>query len=92
MVTRALVRALRLLLVASALLAPLSCEGEGQREEASGGGETHFLKRCDPSADACGIELACLCGVCSRMCTAQNSCVDPWRLPSAWTNAAAAAT
>lgn len=74
MVTRALVRALRLLLVVSALIAPLSCESEGQREEASGGGETHFLKRCDPSADACGTELACLCGVCSRMCTAQNSC------------------
>ena len=74
MVTRALVRALRLVLVASALLVPLSCESEGQREEASGGGETHFLKRCDPSADACGTELACLCGVCSRMCTVQNSC------------------
>lgn len=74
MVTRALVRAIRFLLLASALLAPLSCESDGGREEASGGGETHFLKRCDPSADACGTELACLCGVCSRSCNVQNSC------------------
>lgn len=76
MVTRALLRAVRFLLVASALLAPLSCESGGEREEASGGGETHFLKRCDPSADACGTELACLCGVCSRACSIQNSCGD----------------
>jgi len=72
--TRPLVRAARFLLFASALLAPLSCEGDAPREEASGGGETHFLKRCDPSADACGTELACLCGVCSKPCGAGTSC------------------
>lgn len=76
MATRALSRAIRLFLVTFALLAPLSCEGDGTREEASGGGETHFLKRCDPSAAACGTELACLCGVCSRPCTPQNSCSE----------------
>jgi hypothetical protein len=75
-VSRALVGAIRFLLVASALLAPLSCESSGELEEASGGGETHFLKRCDPSAAACGTEFACLCGVCSRACSAQTTCGD----------------
>lgn len=38
------------------------------------GGETHFLKLCDPSADSCGDQLSCLCGVCTLPCNERGAC------------------
>lgn len=38
------------------------------------GGETHFLRLCDPSGDACGSGLACVCGVCTLSCAADSGC------------------
>jgi hypothetical protein len=38
------------------------------------GGETHFLKVCDPQGADCGEGLACLCGVCSVSCAADTAC------------------
>lgn len=40
------------------------------------GGETHFLKTCSPSADACGTELACECGVCTLACDDSRACAS----------------
>ncbi len=60
----------RSLLLGAALLAA-SCESA--REDPTGG-ETHFLKPCDPDADACGGELACVCGVCTLACSEAATC------------------
>jgi hypothetical protein len=38
----------------------------------SGSSETHFLLRCDD--DSCGAGLECLCGACTKPCTADSSC------------------
>jgi hypothetical protein len=35
------------------------------------GGETNFLRACDKS---CSDGLSCVCGVCTRKCTSDNSC------------------
>lgn len=37
------------------------------------GGETHFLRRCDPAADSCG-SLSCVCGVCTVPCSEHSTC------------------
>lgn len=37
------------------------------------GGETHFLRRCDPNADSCG-RLSCVCGVCTVPCSEHSTC------------------
>jgi len=66
----------RSLLLGAALLA-FNCESA--REDPTGG-ETHFLKPCDPDADACGGELACICGVCTSACSETTTCA---RFPAA---------
>ncbi len=38
------------------------------------GGETHFLAGCDEGA--CGAGLECICGVCTKPCTTDNTCKD----------------
>jgi hypothetical protein len=38
------------------------------------GGETHFLRVCDPLGTDCGAGLVCLCGVCSVSCGAGATC------------------
>jgi hypothetical protein len=64
------------LLLGTALLAS-SCESA---REGPTGGETHFLKPCEPEADACGGELACVCGVCTLTCSDPAACAG---LPAA---------
>lgn len=49
----------------------LGCESQGIDPT---GGETHFLRLCDESADSCGGELKCLCGVCTRPCDDEQGC------------------
>lgn len=47
------------------------------REDAGGdNSETHFLSRC---TDTCGGGLECICGVCTKKCTAESACgaLDP---------------
>jgi hypothetical protein len=39
------------------------------------GGETHFLRLCDPAENACG-DLSCICGVCTRTCDGGTACTD----------------
>ncbi len=48
-----------------------SCESEPTD---STGGETHFLRRCEPNDDSCGSGLSCVCGVCTAPCTVSDSC------------------
>jgi len=57
-------------MIASALLV-LACASE---PDDSTGGETHFLTRCEPSANSCGAGLSCLCGVCTVPCTERAAC------------------
>ncbi len=38
------------------------------------GSESHFLERCD--GDRCESGLECICGVCTRACTASSACAD----------------
>jgi hypothetical protein len=38
------------------------------------GGETHFLRICDPEGDLCGDGLTCLCGVCTDACSVEDPC------------------
>jgi hypothetical protein len=42
------------------------------------GGETHFLRRCDCTAevDSCGPGLSCLCNRCTVSCEEANSCAE----------------
>jgi hypothetical protein len=51
----------------------LGCRGAGIDPV---GGETHFLKVCDPHAgdNPCGVGLTCLCNVCTVACDEQRSC------------------
>jgi hypothetical protein len=37
------------------------------------GGETHWLSACDENAD-CGDDLRCICGSCTRACSADDAC------------------
>jgi hypothetical protein len=60
-----------------AALLTSSCDSA---REGPTGGETHFLKPCDPEADACGGDLACVCGVCTLTCTETAACAG---LPAA---------
>ncbi len=39
------------------------------------GGETHFLRLCDPDGASCG-ELNCLCGACTKTCSQGDSCAE----------------
>jgi len=57
-------------ILASALLV-VSCASEPDDPT---GGETHFLTRCQPSADSCGGGLRCVCGVCTVPCSASAAC------------------
>ncbi|AUX22863.1 uncharacterized protein SOCEGT47_033790 [Sorangium cellulosum] len=50
----------------AALVAP-ACRGVGPQT----GSETNFLRSCDAG---CGDGLACLCGVCTRACSAADEC------------------
>ncbi|WP_437722825.1 alpha/beta hydrolase family esterase [Sorangium sp. So ce861] len=52
--------------VGAALLAS-SCRGLGPQT----GSETNFLRSCDAS---CGDGLSCICGVCTRACSAESQC------------------
>lgn len=61
----------RALLLLGALLLCASCEHEPTD---STGGETHFLRRCQPNDGSCGTGLSCVCGVCTALCTASESC------------------
>jgi len=47
----------------------------GCHDSAVSGGdsETHFLEKC---TDSCSAGLTCLCGVCSKSCTAEANCGD----------------
>lgn len=54
-------------------VAGISCESQSN---VSTGGETHFLKLCDPSAEACGTDLSCICNVCTRPCDGDSACAD----------------
>lgn len=38
------------------------------------GGETHFLRVCDPEADTCEDGLSCICGVCTTVCGVEDPC------------------
>jgi len=44
------------------------CDGKSATTSDS---ETHFLEKC---SDTCAGGLTCLCGVCTKPCTAQSSC------------------
>jgi len=46
----------------------------GREQAEPTGGETHFLSTCDASEGACGTELSCLCGVCTRPCNERSAC------------------
>src|SRR5690606_17958 len=61
------------LLLALLCVAGISCESQ---HKVSTGGETHFLRLCDPSADACGTEFSCICNVCTRPCDGDSACAD----------------
>ncbi|WP_437333828.1 alpha/beta hydrolase family esterase [Sorangium sp. So ce394] len=54
-------------LLASAALLGASCKGLGPQT----GSETNFLTSCDAG---CGDGLACICGVCTRACSAEGEC------------------
>jgi hypothetical protein len=47
-----------------------ACDGKSATTSDS---ETHFLEKC---SDSCSGGLTCLCGVCTKACTAQASCGD----------------
>ncbi|HXS18461.1 MAG TPA: SGNH/GDSL hydrolase family protein, partial [Polyangiaceae bacterium] len=51
---------------------PLGCESQGI--DPATGGETHFLRMCDPQNAPCPEPLSCLCGVCTLPCAAQSAC------------------
>ena len=55
------------------LIALCGCTSTGLTGSPEVSGETHFLTRCDKSA-ACGSELSCVCGVCTRGCQASDEC------------------
>jgi hypothetical protein len=38
------------------------------------GGETHFLRSCKVDSNDCGEDLECQCGVCTRTCSAADTC------------------
>ncbi|MFZ5895424.1 MAG: hypothetical protein ACOY0T_30490 [Myxococcota bacterium] len=59
-----------LALLLSALLLASSCAGS----EKTTGGETHFLKWCSSDPKDCGSAYACVCGVCTRTCSAASEC------------------
>lgn len=40
------------------------------------GGETHFLRLCDPDGDTCGADLSCICGVCTTDCSVEDPCAS----------------
>ena len=61
------VRILAPLLVGLGLI--FSCSTPESSQE---GSETHFLQGCDDAA--CGDGMQCICGVCSKPCTAQTDC------------------
>lgn len=46
------------------------------RGEPETGGETHFLRSCDPHGAPCGSGFECLCGVCSIACENTAACSD----------------
>src|SRR3954462_14752963 len=46
------------------------CDGESATTSDS---ETHFLEKC---SDTCSGGLTCLCGVCTKPCTAKATCGD----------------
>lgn len=37
-------------------------------------GETHFLRACRSSGDGCGSGMACVCGVCTQLCSETSMC------------------
>jgi hypothetical protein len=64
---------LRQLVTAGLLVAGLAV-GCGVTRTDPVGGETHFLRACDPSDDSCGAGLECLCNVCTAVCNAPSDC------------------
>lgn len=61
-----------LLFVSGLLLGAVACEGAASSTMDKTGSETHWLVACT-SEDDCG-SLTCLCGVCSRECSADSDC------------------
>src|SRR4051812_24906870 len=56
----------------AALVLAFSCSRESVTDPT--GGETHFLKRCEPNGALCGAELSCLCGACTLPCSERAGC------------------
>ena len=63
--------AMRILgLVAIAVVA--AAAGCGDSRDPNGSSETHFLRECSDSS--CGAGLKCICGACTKECSADSSC------------------
>ena len=61
----------RLAILLAVLALTFGCKPEGSEPT---GGETHFLTRCEPSANTCGDRLTCVCGVCTLPCAERAAC------------------
>ena len=61
-----------LTILLAALAFSFSCKPESGEPT---GGETHFLTRCDGSANTCGDRLMCVCGVCTLPCAERSACL-----------------
>ena len=59
------------LAVAGALSVVLLAPACGSDQVAQDGSQTHFLSACETG---CAGGLACLCGVCTRVCSATAEC------------------
>jgi hypothetical protein len=63
-------------LSAAVLLALASLASCDSQTTEPTGGETHFLRGCDPDANDCGSGLTCLCHICTLPCSEQTACGD----------------
>lgn len=59
------------LLALSLSLGSFGCEAQSAEPT---GGETHFLRLCDPEGSDCGADLVCICGVCTTDCSVEDPC------------------
>jgi hypothetical protein len=56
----------------------LGCRGEQSDASDPVGGETHFLRACEPDTakSSCGDAFDCVCNVCTKACDSPDSCPD----------------